>query len=377
MKKSKKADLAVIGAGIMGLAISYIAARKGLKVVLFEKNSKALGASIRNFGLIWPIGQSPGVAYERALRSRKRWIKLAEKAGFWCQQNGSLHLAYEEDEMKVLEEFMESALENGYFTKLLTPAEILNKSQAVNPTGLKGGLWSSTELTLDPREAIRTIPDWLNANYNVKLRFSTQVNFIDMPKIETNQEIWKVQQVYVCSGDDFETLYPEVYASSGLQRVKLQMMRTIPQPTSWQLGPTLCSGLTLRHYDSFRKCKSLRKLKNRIEDQNPAYDRWGIHVMVSQNSKGELLIGDSHENGLVHEPFIKEEINDLILDYLEKFALIPDFKISHRWAGYYTKREGGKLFLHEPAKQVMIVNGLAGSGMTMSLSIAEDLLKGF
>ena len=46
----------------------------------------------------------------------------------------------------------------------------------------------------------------------------------------------------------------------------------------------------------------------------------GIHVMVSQNGKGELTIGDSHEYGLSHDPFDNDDINRLILAYLKKFA---------------------------------------------------------
>ncbi len=77
MPRARQADIAVIGAGIVGLAHAYEAARRGLSVVLFERNARALGASIRNFGMILPLGMSPGVVHERAMRSREVWLEVA------------------------------------------------------------------------------------------------------------------------------------------------------------------------------------------------------------------------------------------------------------------------------------------------------------
>lgn len=372
MTKKKKADIAVVGAGIMGLAITYAAARKNLKVVLFDKEPKALGASIRNFGLIWPIGQSSGINFERALISRKKWLKLAKKADFWINENGSLHLAYHQDELGVLEEFNDKANHNGYYCKLLSKEEVLQKSQVVKDEGLLGGLWSSTELTVDPREAIRKIPDWLSANYNVKLRFSTSITDFSLPKIYAGEEIWKVDKLFICNGVDFESLYPDLFLEKGLMKVKLQMMKTVPQP-AWNLGPSLCGGLSLRHYESFQHCHSLKSLQDRIERDMPEMNEYGIHVLLAQNNREELIIGDSHEYSHTKDPFNKEKINQLILNYLQSFANIPNPEISYRWNGYYAYRNEKKFFIHSPENNVLIINGLGGSGMTQAFALAEEI----
>ncbi len=94
MNPKNQTEVAIIGAGIVGLAHALAAAKKGQKVVVFERNPEAVGASIRNFGMVWPIGQPVGLLLNRALRSRKIWLEVADKAGFTADPCGSLHLAY-------------------------------------------------------------------------------------------------------------------------------------------------------------------------------------------------------------------------------------------------------------------------------------------
>ncbi len=52
MPSEQHADLAVVGAGIIGLAHALAAAKRGLSVIVFDRNEQAVGASVRNFGLV-------------------------------------------------------------------------------------------------------------------------------------------------------------------------------------------------------------------------------------------------------------------------------------------------------------------------------------
>ncbi len=368
-----KADLAIIGAGIVGLAHALAAAKRGHRVVLFERTPQAQGASIRNFGMIWPIGQSPGPIHQRALHTRQHWLDLAPKADLWLAQTGSLHLAYADDEYAVLTEFATLAPDLGYQVELLDQDGVLARSSAVQKTNLKGGLWSPTELCVDPREAIAALPVYLEREYGVALRFSTPVHHIDLPHIHTPSETWTVDRALVCNGADFETLYPEIFAQSGLTRCKLQMMRTAPQPNDWQLGPMLAAGLTLRHYAAFKECPSLSAYAQRITAERPEVDRWGIHVMASQNGRGEITIGDSHEYGWAVDPFDKPEIDQLVLDYLQTFLAAPELQIAQRWHGVYAKHPDRADFIADPAPDVKIVNGVSGAGMTTAFGLAEEI----
>lgn len=371
-----RADVAVVGAGIVGLARALAAAKRGLKVVVFERSGWAVGASIRNFGLVWPVGQPGGRLYERALGSREIWREVSAQSGIWCSEGGSLHLAYHDDERAVLEEYLETtpaAREEG--CGLISLDEVAEKSPAARTDGLRGALWSPTELNVDPRQAIPAIARLLEREYGVELRFGATVRGIEMPVVETTAGSWTVDRTFICSGDDFETLYPEVFAGSGIIRCRLQMLRTVPQPDGWKLGPALCSGLTLLHYEAFEHCVSLEAVRRRFESEMPFAREKSIHVLLSQTAEGELTIGDSHDYGLTHEPFASERVDREILGYLKTFADVPSLEISERWQGIYPHLEDGSELISHPEPSVTIVNGLGGAGMTLSFGLAEENLN--
>ena len=47
----RRFDLAVVGAGIVGLATALAGARRGLRTVVVDRDPRASGASVRNFGM--------------------------------------------------------------------------------------------------------------------------------------------------------------------------------------------------------------------------------------------------------------------------------------------------------------------------------------
>ena len=368
----------VIGAGIVGLATARALALQGFSVKVFERTDRAVGASIRNFGMIWPIGQTAGKMYDRAVRSRDVWKEIAPRAGFWHECAGSLHLAYEPDEWLVLQELYEVFRKEGRPVRLLDPAAVAAHSGAVVAQGLLGGLHSQDEIIVDPREAIAALPGWLAATYPIEFHWGKCVSYIsDQIVYIGNDEEYEADLVFICSGADFETLYPEQFAGQPVTKCKLQMMRLVAQPQEWRIGPALCGGLSLIHYNSFKAAPSLAGLRQRYAAEMPDYLQWGIHVMVSQNGRGELTVGDSHEYGLTHDPFDKDFINRKILEYLRRFACFKDWSVAETWNGVYAKLTDGEADLFfSPEPYVYVINGVGGAGMTLSFGLAEELVAG-
>ena len=152
MTEVGKADIAIVGAGILGLAHAYFAARRGRTVVVFERTPRAQGASVRNFGMIWPIGQRASAVHQMAMRSRQIWQEVLDDAGLPYRPTGSLHVVYHQDEVDVAREFAECAPALGYTCTWCSALDVVTRSHAVNPEGF-GGI-DPSEMTVDPGQIL-------------------------------------------------------------------------------------------------------------------------------------------------------------------------------------------------------------------------------
>ena len=219
------------------------------------------------------------------------------------------------------------------------------------------------------------MPEYLRETLNIQFSWGKAVTSVYPGNILTGKENIEADLIFICSGSDFETLYPEEFSKYPLTKCKLQMMRLVEEGSP-RIGPSLCGGLSLIHYASFKAAASLNILKKRYEEEMAEYLTWGIHVMVSQNHLGHLTVGDSHEYGLSPDPFDRKNINDLILKYLEQFSSLHNPKLIETWNGVYGKftNDQTELF-YSPQPGVYILNGVGGTGMTMSFGLAEELIN--
>ena len=372
----KNRSAIVVGAGILGMATARALAINGFKVQVIERSQFSIGASIRNFGMLWPIGQPDGQLYDRAIRSREIWKEYLNSSSISFNSCGSLHLAYSKEEWDVLDELSTIFLDSGRPVSLITPEQIGNRFDGIKQTNLKGGLFSNDEVIIDPREGIRNLPLYLNQKFGIEFIWGTAISRVKPGSVFSGITRFDADLIFICSGSDFETLYPEVFNQQKITKCKLQMMRFVSDKPNYNLGTSICGGLSLLHYKSFTASKALEILKTKLQNELPEHLKWGIHVMVSQNMNGELTVGDSHEYGLDFDPFDKHFINQLILDYLKKMVHIDQWRLIESWNGIYPKMTNGKTDFHiEVENGVHIVNGIGGNGMTLSFGFAEEIIN--
>ena len=366
----------VVGAGILGLATARALAQKGYQVTVIEKSQFSLGSSVRNFGMLWPVGQPDGKLYNRAVRTKEIWLDYLHAAKIPYNACGSLHLAYCKEEMSVVEEIGSFFKSKNRPVSVISKQTVLDDYNGINGEGLMGALRSEDEAIIDPREGIRKLPPYLSEKYGVQFIWGTAITSVTSNAAFAGNTKYSADMICVCSGADFETLYPAQFKQQPIIKTKLQMMRFKHKDPNYRIGASICGGLSLLHYKSFTASSSLTKLRMKIEEEIPEYLKYGIHVMVSQNNQGEMTVGDSHEYALDFDPFDKIEINNMILDYLKKLIHIDQWEMIQSWNGVYPIMTNGAtdLFLN-PEPGVYILNGIGGHGMTMSFGFAEEMIN--
>ncbi|NJK32428.1 MAG: TIGR03364 family FAD-dependent oxidoreductase [Deltaproteobacteria bacterium] len=374
-----EADFVVVGGGIVGLAVAWHAARSGKSVVLMERSTRSIGASIRNFGMVWPIGRVAGEDLDRAMRARGHWLTLSVDAGVDLRRCGSLHLAHHEDEAAVLAEFVAAPENAGRQVRMLDKPQTLEAAPIVRADGLLCALWSETECAVRPAQATGAIAAHLADDLAVDVRFGSAAASICGTAVTTaDGSTVQAERVVVCSGSDFVSLYPGRFGSLPITACQLQMMRLgCAEPMAGAPGPHLAGGLTLLHYPAFAKCPSLARVRDRYLQSEPRFADAGIHVMAAYEGQRELIVGDSHRYERDCDQYRAEWIDELILDYLATMISVRA-RIVERWVGVYAKRTDGMgQWIHEFVDdRVELLNGFGGMGMTLALAAAEEVVNG-
>jgi FAD dependent oxidoreductase TIGR03364 len=367
----------IIGAGIIGQAHALTALEAGWSVTLLEKDGRPLGASVRNFGTLWPIGCTIGPEREQALFGVRRWKELATRADFWLKPTGSLSLAYREEAWAVLQEFTTRGPTADGFA-LLERDELARRFPAANSNGLRGGLYSPAETVVHPPSAIAALARLVEKSGGV-IHFGAPVMKVMEDAVLTSDgRLFEFDQLVIAAGDEMRMFFPAELAAAQLTRCRLQMMRTVPQPAGFDLGAVLVSDLTLCHYPAFGDCPSTPLLRARLESELPEHRQWGVHVIAAQHHDQSLVLGDSHEYAADFDPDSRAEVDELILDALRKFACVPDLRIAARWQGIYLKSKIGQTqVILRPRERVTMVTAMGGLGMTLSWGLAHKTVEGW
>jgi glycerol-3-phosphate dehydrogenase len=182
-------DVVIIGGGVIGCAVARELSRWKLKIALCEKNSDvADAASKANSGIVH-AGHSarPGsLMAEFNLRGNAMYEALCAELNVPFQKNGSLNVAFTEEEAEKLEQLFEDGLRNGVQgMKILSPSEIRELEPHLNPD-IKAALYAPESGITSPYELTAALAE------NAALNGAEFFLDCQVLKVEKRDECWAI-----------------------------------------------------------------------------------------------------------------------------------------------------------------------------------------
>ncbi|HSZ36059.1 MAG TPA: FAD-dependent oxidoreductase, partial [Acidimicrobiales bacterium] len=148
MRPTSKA--VVVGAGIIGTWHALELLEAGFAVDHLDVDPAPVGASVRNFGLVWVSGRRSGPELEVARRARDRWEEVGGQVpGIGFRPAGSLTVATTAAERSVMEEFSKSPEAEARSIGFLEPGDVGRCNPAVRGE-VSGALFCGLDAIVEP-----------------------------------------------------------------------------------------------------------------------------------------------------------------------------------------------------------------------------------
>ncbi len=362
----KSYDLAVVGAGILGLACALAAARVGRRVVVIDRDAQANGASVRNFGFITVTGQQRGDCWRRAMRSRDVWDEIAPAAAIDVVHRGLLVVARRPEAARVLEAFARSEMGAGCRLREGAAAPRLQPGLRAS---FEAVLESPHERRVESRDALPRLAAWLERAHRVEFMRNTAALGVTPHGVSTSRGAVEAGAAVVCPGDDFHTLFADRIARYSLTRCKVQMLRARGR----RLSRAVMTDLSLARYLGYAELPEAEALRRRLELEQSAHLAAGVHLILVGAADGSMVVGDSHVYADTPDPFAAQAFDELILD--EYAALFGDRPaVEERWTGTYASAGDRLMLVDAPHRNVRVAIVTSGTGASTAFAIGEEII---
>ncbi len=362
---SVRYDLAVVGAGLVGLSHALTAARRGLRTIVLERDRRPLGRSLRDAGIVCPAGQTAGTSWLRARRSTALWMELGRLADFAVIPIGLLALAQSPEAAAVLRDFAVSRMGEGSLT--LDRAELEQRLPGV-AAGVDCGLTAPGGCHFEPRQALPRLGQLL-ARMGVEIAHGTAARSLVTGRIETTAGLVRADRIVVAPGADLQTLYPRIFDGHGVRLAGRHYLRLAPQPAGFRLDAVLIGDAGLLAQGGFAGQHAARALQSRP----PA----GLALELVQAADGTLI---ATAPAASTDPFITAGAEAAMLAAASGMVAIPDPTVIERWHALTPVAEGRDVVIVAPEPGIRLVSitgdNAAGTALALAEEVVEDLLTG-
>ena len=158
MTLPERADVVVIGGGIVGCSTAYHLAKRGVDVVLLERRQLTCGTTWHAAGLVGQLRATLNLT-RLAQYSAQLYEGLREEFGreTGFRRTGSISLASSTERWVELRRQASMAGLFGLVADEMTPEQVLERYPLLNPEGIVGGIWLPTDGQTDPVDTTQAL----------------------------------------------------------------------------------------------------------------------------------------------------------------------------------------------------------------------------
>lgn len=349
-------DVAIIGAGVIGASIFRELTKFNLKVVILEKeNDVAMGTTKANSAIIHS-GYDPEYGTLMAkynVKGNEMFEDLCKELSVPFKRNGSLVIAFDEEEMELIKKLYENGIKNKVKgLAILNKEEVLLKEPNLNDSIL-GALYAPTGGIVGPFEyTIALIENGIENGGEIKL--SSEVIGIDKEDVFKinlkNKEVVKAKYIINAAG---------VYSDKIHNMICEKKFEITPIRGEYYVID-----------------KNEGKMFNNTIFQCPT--KFGKGVLVTPTVHGNLIVGPNAET-IENKDSVKTTSKGL--DYIKETASKTTNKINFRnsirnFSGLRAHSDNGDFIVEEnkDIKGFIDVAGMKSPGLSAAPAIAIDVL---
>ena len=338
----ERAEIAIVGGGVIGLSIAYHLAKRGLyDVVVLERGYLAEGASGRNCGGVrqqWSTEINIRLMQESVDLCRRFAVELG--VNVWFRQGGYLFLARSAKELARLERNCTVQNRFGVDTKMLEPERAREIVPELDLTGIVGAAYNSSDGILFPWPFLWGYARQA-ASYGVRIFTQTAVTGLDP-----------------MSGGGYQ-----VHTPRGTVRAR----RVINATGAWSPALAKMIGVDVPTYPIRHEICSSEPLKPFLR---PMVSELSSGLYCSQSMRGEIV------GGVTIPGHASTYAMGSTLEFLTTYArrlvrlmpILGDIKILRQWAGPYDQSPDGNPIVGaaEGHPDFFLACGFVGHGFMMA-----------